>query len=245
MNGGEEQALELAKEGVKQFFAPVQDVIVRLLGPSATEVGLMWGDVFRVRRLKNALRLFEDVKEVASEAGLRLKPVAPRLLLPILESASLEDEEDLHKRWVALLTNAAIANSPSAVLPAFPDILKQLTSQEAQFLDKAYDEVTTNEENQIASRAPEHRLEPPQPVRIRQTFDFRHPATMITIENLERLMLVSRNTGVHLTAEEQRNTFAAANHLYMTDFGKAFVRSCRIPKRPVRKKSHTAGKKSQ
>jgi hypothetical protein len=133
--------LELAKEGVKesvkQMFAPVQDVVHQLVGPSATEVGLMWGDFFRVRRLKNAVRLFQDVKQIASQAGFELKPVAPRLLLPILEAASLQDDEDLHWRWVALLTNAA--TSADSVHPSFIEILRQLAPPDARLLDQLYD----------------------------------------------------------------------------------------------------------
>jgi hypothetical protein len=129
--GTPDQGLELAKEAVKDLLAPVTDVMNKLFGPAATEIGLSWGEAFRVWRLKRTVRLLEDVKQIASDAGLDLKPVAPRLLFPILEAASLEDDEDLRRRWVALLTNAARTDFHNEVLPAFPDILKQLTSEEA------------------------------------------------------------------------------------------------------------------
>ena len=118
---------EMSKELVKQALAPVQEIVRELSGPAATEVGLMFGDALRVWRLKRAVRYLQDVEQVASRAGLRLKPVAPRLLFPILDSASLEDDEDLHQRWVALLTNAARTDFGGKFLPSFPDILKQLT----------------------------------------------------------------------------------------------------------------------
>src|ERR1035438_2714716 len=123
--------MELAKEGlkesVKQMFAPVQDIMRQLTGPAATEVGLMWGDACRAWRVRNAFRLVLGVKQAAQENGFELNPVAPRLLFPLLEAATLEDDEDLHKRWVALLTNAARTDFDSEILPCFPDILKQLT----------------------------------------------------------------------------------------------------------------------
>ena len=146
----EEQGLELAKEGVKQLLEPVTDIIKRLFGPAAAEIGLAWGDSFRLWRLKRTVRLLEDVRQVTSDAGLQLKPVAPRILFPLLESASLQDDEDLHQRWVALLTNAARSDFEGELLPCFPDILKQLTSEEAQFMDRAYDEVTRDTERRRA-----------------------------------------------------------------------------------------------
>lgn len=47
----EENAALVVKEGMKQFFAPYHDLINKLLGPAATEVGLSWGDSIKVWRL--------------------------------------------------------------------------------------------------------------------------------------------------------------------------------------------------
>lgn len=225
--------LELAKEGikesVKQTLAPVQDIVRQVSGPVATEVGLILGDYFRVWRLKNAVRLLDDVKQVASDANLRLKPVAPRLLFPILDAATLDDDEDLHKRWVALLTNAAQTDFDSEILPCFPDILKQLTSVEAQFLDKAYDDATADAEKRSTPQtAALYGLLEPNRISGHVLSNV-HP---LVVENLERLMLVSRNSGVKLSTDDQRyvSVTATSNRLYVTSLGKAFVRACRLPK---------------
>jgi hypothetical protein len=133
----EEQGLDLAKEGVKQLLEPVTDIMKSLLGPSAAEIGFAWRDSFRVWRVKRSVRLLQDAQQFASAAGLQLKAVAPRLLFPILESASLQDDEDLQARWAALLANAA--TSPNSVHPSFIEILRQLTPDDARLLDKLSD----------------------------------------------------------------------------------------------------------
>jgi Abortive infection alpha len=225
--------MELAKEGlkesVKQTFAPVQDIMLKVSGPAATEIGLMLGDYFRVWRLKRMARLWADVQRVVLDTGLTLRPVAPRLLFPLLEAATLEDDEGLHMRWVALLTNAARTDFDSDILPCFPDILKQLTSGEAQLLDTAYDDATSNAEQRIDPQAAAF-YGYLAPNRISgAVLSAAHP---IALENLERLMLVSRHSGVKFSTDDQySNTFATANHLYVTNLGKAFVRACRVPKR--------------
>lgn len=205
-----ELAKEVSKELVKQTLAPVQEIVREISGPAATEVGLMLGDFFRVWRLKRVVRYLEEVQQVSSRAGLRLKPVAPRVLFPILDSASLEDDEDLHQRWVALLTNAA--SDGSKVLPYFPDFLKQLTSEDAQFLDRTYDTLTLQKENwrngQLWGEL--------GPVRINTT-----DTNPITIENLKRLSLVGW-TPIHSQGPE-------SGHLYITKLGEAFIQSCRLP----------------
>ena len=221
--------MELAKEGLKesakQMFAPVQDIVRQVSGPAATEVGLILGDYFRVWRLRNAVRLLEDVKQVVSDAGMTLRPVVPRLLFPILDAATLDDDEDLHKRWVALLTNAARVDFDSEILPCFPDILKQL----AQFLDSAYDDATKDAVKRgTPQTAALYGLLEPNRIS-GNVLSTAHP---LVVENLERLMLVSRNSGVKLSTDDQRymNISASANHLYVTNLGKAFVRACRLPK---------------
>jgi hypothetical protein len=230
----EEQALELAKEGVKNLLEPVKDLLQRLLGPAATEIGLSWGDSFRVWRLKRVVRLLEEVRRVASDAGLDLKPVAPRLLFPILETASLQDDEDLHQRWVALLTNAASTELGNNMLPCFPDILRQLTSEEARFLDRAYDEATRDSEKrraEIMEKNPGVSVEAAGTLGISpRMLGSVHP---VMIENLERLMLVTR-IAVPLSFDDKvQHSFPPANHLFVSEFGKAFIRACRLPIRPV------------
>ena len=226
-----EIAKEMSKELVKQTLAPVQEIVRELSGPAATEVGLMLGDTLRVWRLKRAVRYLQDVKEVASKAGLRLKPVAPRLLFPILDSASLEDDEDLHQRWVALLTNAARTDFDGEVLPSFPDILKQLTTAEAQFLDRAYDENTLYAERRRAEiRANNPHLNVSDGLATALGISGRIISSLppVMLENLERLMLVTR-TNVPLSLDDKIvNTMPPANHLYVSELGKAFVLACRI-----------------
>ena|ERR1051326_3125766 len=227
--------LELAKEGVKeavkQTLAPVQEIMRQLSGPAATEVGLMLGDAMRVWRLKRAVKYLEDVREVVSKANLALKPVAPRLLFPILDAASVEDDEGLHQRWIALLTNAARTNFDGEVLPSFPDILKHLTSAEAQFLDEAYNETTIYAEQRRAEiRLSNPHLNVSDELATALGISGRLIGSLppLMIENLERLMLVTR-TNLPLSLDDKIvNMMPGQNHLYVSELGKAFVRACRI-----------------
>lgn len=119
MDNYEEQGLELAKEGVKEVLAPVTDILRQLLGPAATE------------------------------AGLELKIVTPRILFPILESGSIEDDENMRDRWAALLANTATGNYQDRV---YPEILRQLSAADAQLLRMCL---------YVVLRAPYNRMAPP------------------------------------------------------------------------------------
>lgn len=230
----EEQALEISKEVVKQCFEPMQEIVRRIAGPAATEVGLMWGDAVRAWRAKRAVRLFDDVMRAMSAGHFKLSPVAPRLLFPILDAATLNEDEDLHARWVALLTNAATTDRQ--VLPSFSEILRQLTPEEVRFLDRAYDEVTLAEQNRdIQNRTP-----------LLSSYGYlMHPVResmlelidTVTFDNLYRLMLLRRDSGVYVsggepsTSFEQQASQELENAVYITELGRAFICACRLPKR--------------
>jgi hypothetical protein len=230
MTPQEEQGLELAKKGLEQLFEPVKDVMTRLLGPAATEIGLAWGDSLRVWRFERAARLIAKVENIASQMGLKLNPVAPRLLFSILDAASLEVSEELNERWIALLTNATTCSTE--VLPSFPDILRQMMPEEARFLDRAYDEVLKDEdEKRRYIKAGNPHLADPITVFCEIRAHTLREAPAIVLEDLERLMLFTRNPGISFGSDGRQtvNMFSPSNHLYVTVLGKTFVRACRVP----------------
>ncbi|MBZ5571521.1 MAG: DUF4393 domain-containing protein [Acidobacteriia bacterium] len=211
------QTTELAKSALKEVLAPVMDLFQRLLGPAADEVGQSFADSARVWRLKRAIRLVEHVKVLVESAGIDVRPVAPRLLFPILDGASLEDDDELQHRWAALLTNAATPDFESEVFPSFPGILKEITSAEAQFLDRSFEEVIVAERGRGQDWA-EYRLQP-------ETVAL---ASAVMLGNLQRLGLLTIHQPLPIQVNGQ-DVFDQRVRFSLSPFGKAFVRACRPP----------------
>jgi hypothetical protein len=132
---------KLVKAGVEAALKPFSELLEKLAGPAAEEIGLTLKDHVRVFRFKRQLRLFERVKEILAESRIEPGRVPLRLLLPMVENASIEEDDDLQDRWAAMLANAAAGgNGGSGVEPVFPLILKELGIQEVRFLDELYNE---------------------------------------------------------------------------------------------------------
>jgi hypothetical protein len=129
--------IELAKIGAETAVAPLRDVINRLFGPWADELGSLMAEPIRVWRYSRSLKLFEKVSRIAASRGIPLKAVPLKTILPILEYASVEENDDLHDRWANLLASAAI--DANIVRPFFPDALRQLGTTEARLLDYLHD----------------------------------------------------------------------------------------------------------
>jgi hypothetical protein len=86
----------------------------------------------------------ERAKQVGTKAvgylvavGRTTQPVEEKLLLPLVQAASLESDPSLADKWAALLANAADPARYSGVQPGFIEVLRQLTPTDAQVLEEA------------------------------------------------------------------------------------------------------------
>ena len=123
-----EQTVKLANEWLE-----------RLLGPAATEIGELLADNVRHWRAKQAMRIvLESRARIDARHIDEPRSVPPSVLIPLLEAASLETEQELHDWWVELLTTASDP-SESPVSSAFPRILAELSHTEARILNWMYE----------------------------------------------------------------------------------------------------------
>lgn len=110
---------------------PIAEVVKRIVLPSADALG---------ERMKNRIdRFFEKTGKMVEDAGVTPQPVPEKLLIPLLQGASLEDDEDMHTMWAALLANTASQENIRRVRPGFIAILKQMAPDEAALLNWLYD----------------------------------------------------------------------------------------------------------
>ena len=75
-------------------------------------------------------------REIGLDKPTRQIPL--KLAIPLLEAASLEDDDFLQDLWVKLLVNAANIECKVSLQRAYISILEQLTSLEARMLLKIY-----------------------------------------------------------------------------------------------------------
>jgi Abortive infection alpha len=130
------EAYDLAKAGFDAAMAPMADLIEKIAGPAAEEIGLTLRDSVKFYRARRRLRLLQRTKEMFDELGVEPRPVPFKLLLPIIENGSNEEDDELQDRWAALLVSSS---GDGASMPGAPDILRQLTKEDVLLLQLAYD----------------------------------------------------------------------------------------------------------
>jgi hypothetical protein len=86
---------DVLETGFKALFGPVQDLFLKLTGPAVEEYGLMWQDSVKMRRTKRLVSGLVKTKKMLEESGVEANVVPDKLLLPIFEGMSMEDDESL------------------------------------------------------------------------------------------------------------------------------------------------------
>jgi abortive infection alpha-like protein len=118
-------------------------VIKAMLGPATAEIAERFRDDVRRYRYARQLACLKKAEQMAKDAGFTPNAVPIKLLFPLLEGASLEEDEDLHTMWAALLANAASPKNVERARPAFIAILKHLSHDEAVMLKWMLDQLPT------------------------------------------------------------------------------------------------------
>lgn len=224
----------------------VADFLKRVLSPTGDALGeaiahpiVEW----QKRRIARAGVAIENAARIALESGKEVQAVPSRILLPLLERASLEENEELFTRWTALLAN--VSTAPDMVLPAFVTILGELSPTEARLLERVYEVLARrrilqpktqnfaglvyvqNEQAALTRELRDGELMKYIGVNEIDMFD-------VLSTNLERLSLVQRRPDFG----ESEKLEGADWGIQLTTFGQAFMRACTEPSR--RREHHSS-----
>src|SRR4051794_22266706 len=121
--------------------AEINGLLQKLFGPAFEEAGGIYGDKIRVYRMERQIELLEKTKKILNDHNLTPKAVNLKVLLPLMEAATLEDNSDMQARWAALLASAADDADDDSLHNTFVEIMKQLTPTDAFIIDAFYRQI--------------------------------------------------------------------------------------------------------
>lgn len=111
-----------------------------VLGPSVKEFSGMLADNFRARRFKNQVKILSKAQEFLKERKIDPKEVELKILAPLVEYSSLEEDELLQEKWAKLITNIVTIDGKILLKQNCIDILKRLSNGDAKFIDYIYED---------------------------------------------------------------------------------------------------------
>jgi hypothetical protein len=190
-------------------------------GPLEQGVGI-FEDKLKYLRWERQTRYMQRAQEFLKLAGLDspTRAVPIKLAIPLMQGASLEEDNQLQDRWAALLVNAANVSYPVEIRRSYAVILEQLTPLDAQILDAIYRlpfeasqhaGIATAELPVLARVIAEDEKELPLP----------SEEIVISLSNLARLGCI--RPGMTWGGGE------SYSRINPTVAGKAFMQACRVP----------------
>jgi hypothetical protein len=110
-----------------------------IVGPLEQGMGI-FEDKLKYMRWERQIALIDKVNKKMSERGLDepTQVVPMKITIPLLQAASMEEEDNLQELWANLLVNAADKECNVDIVHSFISILKELTWLDAQILDTIY-----------------------------------------------------------------------------------------------------------
>jgi hypothetical protein len=133
--------------------------VARFITAPLDEIAGKWTDDLKFKRWENQLALHEKAKRKLKELGgvdaVQWREVPMRLQVPLLEAASITEEDDIRERWANLLLNFANEESGISMERSFISVLRELSPLEAVILDRIYATKRTDSEGVLTAGLPD------------------------------------------------------------------------------------------
>ncbi len=129
--------LDITSTAVEKGIDLVKGFVEKLVGSTLEETGLLLGDKIRLFRLNNQIKMLNKAQQICNENNIPMKQISVKTLFPLLEYASIEEDETLQNCWSNLLVNYIDVNQ-KLESSIFPFILSQISSDELKVIDLLY-----------------------------------------------------------------------------------------------------------
>jgi len=135
---GSKAISEVSKFGVKTLETgeKIGGFITRLTGINDDSIIGLLNDRVQFFRWEGQCRMADKYNKKFPKQ--LMQPIPPKFLIPILENASLEENDDLQDLWVNLLGSWTNAEYKEEKRMTYIDTIKFLTPQDAKILDIIY-----------------------------------------------------------------------------------------------------------
>lgn len=158
-----EKRIDITSTALEKGIDLAKDFLNKLIMPSVEETGLLFKDKVTLWRFKNQVSMLNKAKSYCEKNHITIKQISLKLLCPLLEYSSIEEDEVLQEKWSILLSNI-VDSDQNIENHVFPYILSQLSTKEFLVLENIYEnklariETYSNELEDFRKNRPEMEL---------------------------------------------------------------------------------------
>ncbi|MDA0524216.1 Abi-alpha family protein [Methanococcoides alaskense] len=111
----------------------------KIFGTPAKDAYGIVGDQIDFIQWERRTRMVEIVNQYHEKKGFPpVRPISPKFAIPMIMNAGLEEDDDLQDIWCRLIANSMDANFDFEIRYAFIEMIKSLSSLDAQILSLVY-----------------------------------------------------------------------------------------------------------
>ena len=82
----------------KQILDKTEKLLNTLFGEGFKEIGGIFGDRMRIKRLENQIKILDKANQIMEKNGLKPNQINLKVLVPLIEKSSLEEDEKLQEK---------------------------------------------------------------------------------------------------------------------------------------------------
>lgn len=138
-----ENKINITSTALEKGIDTVKEFLDKLIAPSVEEVGLLVADKVRLWRVKNQINILKKAQLYCEEKNISTKQISLKLLCPLLDYSSIEEDDFLQNKWAILLSNM-VDSEQNIENHVFPYILSQLSHEEFASLEAVCNEKQRN-----------------------------------------------------------------------------------------------------
>ncbi|PWK65897.1 Abi-alpha family protein [Aminobacter sp. AP02] len=195
-----------------------------VIGHPLRQAGGLLGDSLGILRLEMALRYKGRVDRIMHERGLSgpQREIPLSVAYPLLEAASIEEDEQLQEMFAQLLVNAIDGNVGGYIPKSFVETIRKMSPLEALILNRMVDAPPTSVGDggmMYTGRLPDDYLDSPAAI------DGGEPEPRADVALALSSLIAAGCVGAMLRMNGSYDIAEAR----VTEFGQALVRACRSP----------------
>jgi hypothetical protein len=128
--------------GIEQLAEVAKEFLQKLIFPPLEEVGFLLADKVKLYRFKNQVEIVSKAEAYLKKHNINTKKVSLKVMAPLLEQCSLEEDEGLQEKWAALLAHT-VSEGSELNSTLYSHILGQMTKSDADLFQLLYNNSTT------------------------------------------------------------------------------------------------------
>lgn len=180
-------------------------------------VGIL-SDQMKLWRWNNQVEIIKKAQTKIIGSGLNKRQIPLKVLVPIIQNSSLEEDLNMQDKWSNMLANAATGNVE--VSPNYAAILNELSPLEVSILDVVYNEVS-RESDYKKRKALQF-----DAIKFKTVLSVSEEKMDLIIENLYRLNLLQAPAGHGVTVGDFKFALRTTKIFEFTTLGYEFVKAC-------------------